>query len=303
MPRQKAYRGTRRPATHYRPSDSSSIHHYFTLLSNPKHERLTSEEEHEHLSRIHDGSISMERIINAHLRFVVKVAMEYRGLGVPFEDLIGYGNLGVIEAARRYDPGRRVSFATYAVWWIRRTILKGIEWTGGGDIRVPTYQQRKLRAIRAMQQEIIFETGKPADLITVAERLGEPIEKIRTTLLRATPQLDELDDTAFDDNAEPKSAKLKDENQISAADRAIANDDARFLHQLMESLSDKERLVLRHRYGIDGAPAMTQPEIGKLLNVRKQRVEQIEREAEKKMRRAAMRTHSPRGWYQRKTKD
>src|SRR5437867_8944672 len=116
------------------------------------------------------GGKTPNDLVECNLGFVVTVAGEYRGLGIPFEDLINEGNLGLIEAAQRYDPARGVRFITYAVWWIRKAILKAVA-DHATVVRVPSYRRKKMRQVRDAEQSLRGSLGPSPDRKALAEGL------------------------------------------------------------------------------------------------------------------------------------
>ena len=133
-----------------------------------EHPPLSREQEIELTSRLDKRhQEDKDLLITSNLGFVITVASEYRGLGIPFEDLINEGNLGLIEAAQRYDPKRGVRFITYAVWWIRKAILKSIS-DQATVVRIPSYRRKKMRQFRCAEKELLASLGRSPDRAELA---------------------------------------------------------------------------------------------------------------------------------------
>jgi RNA polymerase primary sigma factor len=194
-----------------------------------------------------------QRLIQANLRFVILVAKRYRNRGVPMEDLVNEGNIGLIRAAGRFDPDRGIRFVSYAVCWIRQAIMKAIR-ENGGLIRVPR------------------------------SRLGE---LPRTTELRmqAMQQTLSLDSpVAGTENPEPFGACLEDRSAPKPEEILLGASLKDELGSVLEGLSDREASILRHRFGLDGRRRTSLLEAGRKHGLSKERVRQIEKKAMRRIR-------------------
>ena len=159
---------------------SSVLSRYFTEI---REYPLLSKEEEQKLARcVKAGDKdALNELIESNLSFVVKVASEYRNLGLPFEDLLNEGNLGLIEAAHRYDAGKGTKFITYAIWWIRKSILKALS-ERSSLVRVPSYQMKKVREIRETERSLSRTLGRKPDRAEVSAELERSLAKVDQVL-------------------------------------------------------------------------------------------------------------------------
>jgi RNA polymerase primary sigma factor len=248
-------------------------------------------EEEQRLGRIIRGCVSegehkkaRDKLIEANLKFVVKVAHRYRNSGLAMSDLINQGNLGLVEAARRYDPTKGVKFITYAVWWIRQYIFQGIaEQTG--VVRLPLKQAQTAyktgKADNRLRQKLHRE---PTDA-EVAEELGlkekdlfEVISAVKQSVSLETP-INEGEDITFASNLRSL--------ETSTEETVIRNNFEQIVGQLVGELDSREMDIISLRYGLNDGEERTLEELGKKFGVSRERIRQIETRALDKLRKRA----------------
>jgi RNA polymerase primary sigma factor len=223
------------------------------------------------------------RLIEKNLRLVVSVAKRYRGMGLPFDDLIQEGNIGLIKAAERFDPELGNRFSTYAIWWIRQAIGRAIE-DKGRAIRLPTNAQGKARKAARVRNELSARLGgEPADE-EVGERLGWTVWEVRavTGLLL---EVFSLDRPVGSEDGSTKLGDFVEDEQASEVPEAVIRDmENTRLKESMGEMSARERHILVRRYGLDDREPATLAELSDKLGVTRERVRQLQRNAERRLR-------------------
>jgi len=245
---------------------------------------LSRREEENLLKRIkHGDQRAKERLILANLRFVVSVAKRYRFINdVPFEDLVAVGNLGLMRAARRFDQSRHVRFISYAVWWIRQAMIQTIS-MHTHPIRLPLNRVHLALKIKKLEENLTKKLNRKPSLKELAEAASMGVEELRK-FMAANPVVVSMDSTPVDSEDD---LLLRDvipdfnSDPGEMTDRRSLNEE---LHKIFRSLSEREKIVLRHRFGLYQNRSRTLEEIGKLLNLTRERVRQIEAQALQKLR-------------------
>jgi RNA polymerase primary sigma factor len=245
----------------------------------PSRQPLSAAEEVRLAKRIEHGDMAArDRMIESNLRLVLALARSFRGRGVPFADLVQEGTVGLVRAVERFDHRRGHKFSTYAVWWIRRSLLDAL--TDSRVIRVPAKANQQLAAIGRARDELA-RTGPPSNA-AIAARTELPEAKVRS--LRAAPRVT----ASLDDSAGPDATALRDliadRDGVDPAERAIARERKGQLWEMLDRLPERHRLVLVWRYGLGEQRARTHAEIGSSLGVGDERSRQIEREALHRLR-------------------
>ncbi len=223
---------------------------------------------------------SLNELVSRNLKYVVSVANRYKGCGISLPDLINEGNIGLIEAAKRFDPQKGVKFITYAVWWIRQSILHALA-EQAGSVRLPIKQAGLLYKISAKYRELILSLRREPTTEDVANSLKispEDVESVmrvyRFHLSLDTP-LKENDDTSYLDMLTASTEHPVDEDLLFSSFK-------KEIDGLLSELNPREKKVLKMRFGFRGEP-MTLEEIGKKVGLSRERVRQIEKRAKIKL--------------------
>jgi RNA polymerase primary sigma factor len=226
---------------------------------------------------------ALQQLVEANLRFVVSYAKRYRGLGLAFLDLIHEGTLGLIEAAKRFDPERGVKFISYAVWWVRQSIFHALS-EHSRVFRLPQKMSGQVSKVEALRDLMASELERPPTAAEVAERACLPQKEVET-LLMATGEDVSLSAAIGDGNTEFGDT-LEQETIPSAELTLIKSSFNAEIQALVAELDEKEREVIRMRFGLDDEEPRTLQEIGDQLGLSRERVRQIEAKAKEKLRRS-----------------
>jgi RNA polymerase primary sigma factor len=242
---------------------------------------LTHEEEIDLSKRSKQGDArARQRLIEKNLRLVVSVAKRYRGYGLPFEDLIQEGNIGLMKAVEKFDPDRGFRFSTYATWWIRQAVQRAVA-DKGRTIRVPVHMTEKIRKVSRAMSELAVELEREPTEIEVARRLGWDPEEVRLTM-SAMPDATSLDQpVSSEDAASELGDFIEDERVSDTPDTVMREMETTQLKEAIERLPERARYVLVRRYGLDDREPATLAELGDELDISRERVRQLQREAER----------------------
>ncbi|HXE81109.1 MAG TPA: RNA polymerase sigma factor RpoD/SigA [Vicinamibacterales bacterium] len=273
--------------TRSRPADGeeSALQAYLRELR--RFPPTTPEEERELGRRIRDhrDEEAIRRLVEGNLRFVVSYAKRYRHLGVPFLDLIHEGNLGLIEAARRFDPDKNVRFITYAVWWVRQAILQllaGLSRPFAVPARLSTTAARMRRDVAGLTARL-ERTPTTAE---VEEALAASPAELAALDLIGSRDVSLNAPAANDENA-PELQDTLEQTTEPTLDEALLRDTlVRATQRALAELDPREREIMRLRFGIDTEEPLTLQEIGDRFRLSRERVRQIEARAREKLRRS-----------------
>ena len=237
---------------------------------------LSADEEKVLGRRIQQGDQeALQRLVEANLRFVVSYAKRYRGLGLAFLDLIHEGSLGLIEAAKRFDPERNVKFISYAVWWVRQAIFHSLS-EHHRVFRLPQKLSGQISKMGNAREKLAAELAKQTAM-TEAE-----VER----LLKVSGDDLSLSSAVGEDGTLELGDTLEQDTVPSVELQLMKSSFEEQIHNLVAELDEKERDVLRMRFGLDGEEPKTLQEIGEALGLSRERIRQIESKAKEKLRRS-----------------
>ncbi|MDE7456560.1 MAG: RNA polymerase sigma factor RpoD/SigA [Prevotella sp.] len=260
--------------------ESESLEKY--LLEIGREELLSTEEEVELAQRIHKGDRkALERLTRANLRFVVSVAKQYQTQGLTLSDLINEGNLGLIKAAEKFDETRGFKFISYAVWWIRQSILQAIA-EQSRIVRVPLNQVGSVNKINKMLNRFEQENERRPSVDEIAEEVNMPQEKVDEAMQANARHLSV--DAPFVEGEDNSLLDVLVNNDAPMADDQLVLESLRAeITSVLQVLSERERNIVTAFYGI-GQPEMTLEEIGQKYGLTRERVRQIKEKAIRRLR-------------------
>src|SRR5712691_8683296 len=266
-----------------RPQTSESLKKYLKEIA--KLPRITVEEERALGNRIRKGDkAAVQKLVEANLRFVVSYAKRYRGCGLSFLDLINEGNIGLIEAARRYDPRKKVKFITYAVWWIRQSIIHALS-DQSGSFRLPQKQANLLYRIGKVQASLAYDLQRAPSSDEIARKLEVDVGDVNA-LLQVSDENVSLSSVIDEEHEFHLSDKLE-QGTIPSADLVLVTSAMRnHVRGALAELDDKERRVVSLRFGLDGDDPRTLKEIVEMMGLSRERIRQIEAQALGKLNRS-----------------
>jgi RNA polymerase primary sigma factor len=277
---------------HDRTVSLDSLNVYIRDIS--KFKPLPAEEEKELGRRIREGDQeALERLVEANLRFVVHYAKRYRGLGLLYMDLIHEGTLGLMEAARRFDPDRNVKFISYAVWWVRQAIFHALS-AHSRVFRLPQKLSGQVSRLETAREKLKSELERVPTTEELAERTSLPKEEVEHLLLAAGDDVSLSTAVGEDGNLELGDT-LEQESVPSVEVEMIRTSFEHRIQEMVEGLDEREREVIRMRFGFDGEEPKTLQEIGETLGLSRERIRQIESRAKEKLRRSRE-AHGLRGY-------
>jgi RNA polymerase primary sigma factor len=245
---------------------------------------LTKEEEQQLARDLESGrKEAVNELVESNLSFVAKVASEYRSLGLPLEDLLNEGNVGLIEAARRFDASKDTKFISYAIWWIRKSILKALS-EQSHVVRLPYSQLKKVKEIRSAEKALGKELGRKPNREEISEHLEKPVAKIDKVLQYGVHETS-LDEPYGEDQENPLSDCLEDTGGVDPEQGMLEAEMSVCVSEAYQKLPEQQKTVITYRFGLDGKPPLTLQQTGEQMGLSRERVRQIECQAKERLRR------------------
>jgi RNA polymerase primary sigma factor len=245
---------------------------------------LAREEELDLARKVKAGDArARARLIEKNLRLVVSVAKRYRGMGLPFEDLIQEGNIGLMKAVEKFDPEKGWRFSTYATWWIRQVIARAVA-DKGRAIRLPVHTGEKARKAVRTRNELSAQLGRDPTDEEIADQLGWTTREVGAAI-GLLADVASLDQPLGSENGSSELGEfIEDERASEVPEVVIQEMENAQLRTWMEELPDREQRVLVRKYGLDGREPASLAELSDELGITRERVRQLQHNAERRLR-------------------
>jgi len=222
--------------------------------------------------------------VQANLRLVISVAKHFRNRGLPLEDLVNEGNVGLMNAVDRFDPTVGSRFSTYAGYWIDQAIRRAVQ-NSQQMIHIPSYLMEQIGRMRLAMRELEEEYGRPPSMVELAEHMEITNRKAKAIMQAIKACSSRMQGSATIDGENTLSESLEDTRTPAPFEAIFSRSDAEFVTRMLDRITDREALVLKLRYGLSERKGkkMTLKEIGEEVGLTRERVRQIEREAKSKL--------------------
>jgi len=228
-------------------------------------------------------AVTQDDLVTSHLFYVIQVAKEYRNLGIPFEDLMSEGNLGLMEAAKRFDRTRGVKFISYATWWIRKRMWDLVA-RQVSLVRIPKYRLEQLRHVRHIERDLRSSLGRNPTIDEIAHGASLPSADVEALFTQSQREISL--DTIVNADSGMRLEEVVAEKATMPPDGGLFRERAAAsLLRFLDHLPSRQREILSMHYGLGGTKVQTLAEIGRVLGVSRERVRQLERQGLSRMRR------------------
>lgn len=264
--------------------EETTLRLYFDDIADSR--PLSREREVELAARIQEGDmVARDELVNANLRFVIDVAKNYQNRGLSLSDLISAGNVGLLTAAERFDGTKGYKFISYAVWWIKQSILQSIA-EHARTVRLPLNKLSLLKDISKASRKLGQGRESEPAIEEIARELDMPEQEILDTMMSAR-SVRSLDESFEEDDERSLLNILSDDNQATPDSHVLETSARIQLEEVLENLDERELRIIRLYFGLDGSESLTLEQIGGLMGLTRERVRQLKERALGKLRHPA----------------